>query len=128
MFPRFLILLPSTDLKVFFFKSEQGLRQGDSLSPFLFLICNEGLSSLLRLSVRNDLLKGIKASRHNSLISHLLFSDDNILFEEASLQCARVLKDLLKEYEWLSGQCVNFDKSTVFFSKNTCDTIRTHCC
>lgn len=70
-------------------------------------------------------MKGIKASRNGHSISHLLFVDDSILFGEASLQGVRVLKNILKEYELQSGQCVNFEKSMVFFSKNTLDSVRT---
>lgn len=64
----------------FLFKPGRGLRQGDILSPFLFLIYSERLSSILQLNVNNGLLKGIKASRNGPLISHLLFVDENILF------------------------------------------------
>lgn len=44
------------------FKPTGGLRHGDPLSPFLFLICSEGLSSLTRLTIREGELKGVKAS------------------------------------------------------------------
>ncbi|KAA3484468.1 reverse transcriptase [Gossypium australe] len=101
------------------FKPSRGLRQGDPLSPFLFLICNEGLSALLRSVKKRGLIKGAKASRKGPEISHLLFADDCMMFGEATEGGARVLKDILKVYEIYSGQCVNFDKSTVFYSSNT---------
>ncbi|KAH1108545.1 hypothetical protein J1N35_012313 [Gossypium stocksii] len=66
------------------FQPTRGLQQGDPLSPFLFLVCNEGLSSLIRLATRAGLLKGAKASRRGPEISHLLFADDCILFGEAT--------------------------------------------
>lgn len=60
------------------FKPNRGLCQGNPLSPFLFLICNEGLSSLIRLATKEGLLKGVKASRKGPAISHFLFADDCI--------------------------------------------------
>ncbi|KAA3471387.1 reverse transcriptase [Gossypium australe] len=97
----------------------RGLRQGDPLSPFLFLICSEGLSSLMRAARREGFTRGAKASRSGPEISHLLFADDCILFGEASSRGAEILKNILQVYESCSGQCVNFTKSTVFYSPNT---------
>ncbi|KAH1031000.1 hypothetical protein J1N35_043174 [Gossypium stocksii] len=101
------------------FYPTRGLRQGDPLSPFLFLFCGEGLSSLIKQAIKRKVLKGVKASRNGPVLSHLLFTDDCILFEEATLQGASFLKQVLKEYESCSGQCVNFEKSMVFFSSNS---------
>ncbi|KAA3490640.1 reverse transcriptase [Gossypium australe] len=101
------------------FQATRGLRQRDSLSPFLFLTCSEGLLALMRLARKEGLIKGAKASRRGPEISHLLFTDDCILFGEATDKGARLLKRILKEYEECSGQCVNFNKSTVFYSSNT---------
>ncbi|KAA3466249.1 reverse transcriptase [Gossypium australe] len=101
------------------FQPTRGLRQGDPLSPFLFLICSEGLSALMRSAMRNGLVKGAKACRKGPEISHLLFTDDCILFGEATEKGAKVVKDILKEYESCSGQYVNFNKSTIFYSTNT---------
>ncbi|KAA3479865.1 reverse transcriptase [Gossypium australe] len=80
------------------------LRQGDPLSPFLFLICGEGLSSLMRLTQREENFKGVKASRRGPQISHLLFEDDCILFGEATKRGAGLLKRILWEYRNCSGQ------------------------
>ncbi|KAA3467660.1 reverse transcriptase [Gossypium australe] len=91
------------------FQATRGLHQGDPLSPFMFLICGEGLSCLMHLAMSEGLLRGVKASR----------SDDCILFSETTSRGANVLKEILRKYRMCSGQCVNFDKSTVFFSKNT---------
>ncbi|KAA3484578.1 reverse transcriptase [Gossypium australe] len=64
-------------------------------------------------------MKGVKASRRGPKISHLLFADDCIMFGEASEKGAKILKDILKEYENCSGQCINFNKSSIFYSTNT---------
>lgn len=106
------------------FLPTRGLRQGDPLSPFLFLFCGEGISSLMRLAEGDNVLKGVKATRHGPAITHLLFVDDCILFAEATEGGAHSLKQILKDYEVSSGQCINFDKSMVFFSTNTKDRER----
>lgn len=69
-------------------------------------------------------MKGAKARRKGPEISHLLFADDCILFGEATNKGAKLLKEVLKEYEECSGQCVNFNKSTIFFSSNTSEENR----
>ena len=66
------------------FRPTRGLRQGDPLSPFLCLICGEGLSSLMKMATKEGILKGVKASRGGPQVSHLLFVYDYILFEKAS--------------------------------------------
>ncbi|KAA3489038.1 reverse transcriptase [Gossypium australe] len=101
------------------FRPHRGLRQGDPLSPFLFLFCGEGLSSLMRLAKAENIIKVVKASRSRPAIFHLLFADDCILFAEATERDAISLKQILMEYKQNSGQCVNFKKSTIFFSTNT---------
>lgn len=100
------------------FKPSRGLPQGDPLSHFLFLICSEGLSFIMRSTRVEKQLKGVKASRRGLVIYHLLFADDCILFDDASLRVVSSLKRILKEYEVNLGQCVNFSKSSVFFSFN----------
>ncbi|KAA3455720.1 reverse transcriptase [Gossypium australe] len=101
------------------FQATRGLRQGDPLSPLLFLFCSEGLSSLMRTTKGNGEVKGAKASRRGPEISHLLFADDCMLFGEATDQWARNMKNILQEYQDCSGQCVNYNKSTIFYSSNT---------
>lgn len=101
------------------FKPKRGLHQGDPLSPFLFLICSEGLSSLMRMTLSEEKIKGAKASKGEPQISHLLFADDSILFGDATIVGAKAFKIMLKEYEICFGQCINFSKSTIFFSTNT---------
>jgi hypothetical protein len=62
----------------------RGLRQGDPLSPYLFIICAEGLSALIRQAENRGELHGIKICRKAPIISHLLFADDCFLFFKAT--------------------------------------------
>ena len=51
----------------------RGLRQGDPLSPYLFLICAEGLSALIKNSVQRGFMEGVVVCRGGPSISHLFF-------------------------------------------------------
>lgn len=78
------------------FHPNRGLRQGNPLSPFLFLICNDGVSALMRLAINGGLSRGAKASRSDPQVSHLFFADDCILFEETNAREAHSLKAILQ--------------------------------
>ena len=101
------------------FSPSRGLRQGDPISPYLFLLCVEGLSSLLKNSGPRYLAKGIRIGIHAPWVSHLLFADDCIIFSEASKKGADRIQTMIENYNRASGQLVNKQKSSVFFSPNT---------
>jgi hypothetical protein len=63
-----------------YIKPSRGLRQGDPLSPYLFLLCAEGLSALIRKSEREKAIRGIAICRRGPRLSHLFFADDSIIF------------------------------------------------
>jgi hypothetical protein len=88
----------------------RGLRQGDPLSPYLFILCAEGLSALIRQAERNGSLLGVKVCRNAPIVSHLLFADDCFLFCRADSVEATILKNILITYAEASGQLVNFQK------------------
>ncbi|KAL4281411.1 hypothetical protein GQ457_03G020580 [Hibiscus cannabinus] len=62
------------------FRPQRGLRQGDPLSPFLFLLCTQALSALLTVEQISGGLAGLCASRNGPRINHLLFADDSLIF------------------------------------------------
>ena len=103
------------------FRPTRGIRQGDPISPYLFLLCAEGLSSLLKSRGPVYLSRGVRVGIHAPWISHLLFADDCIVFSEASQRGASRLQEILDIYGRGSGQLVNRDKSAIFFSKNCLD-------
>jgi hypothetical protein len=67
-----------------YFKPTRGIRQGDPISPYLFLLCVEGLSCLLKYSGPQYLSRGISVGIHAPWLSHLLFADDCLVFVQAS--------------------------------------------
>ena len=97
----------------------RGLRQGDPLSPYLFLLCAEGFSALINEATRCQQLNGISISRGAPKISHLFFADDSLLFCKANGAECNKLKEILRIYESASGQKINTEKSSIFFSPNT---------
>lgn len=97
---------------------ERGLRQGDPLSPYLFLLCAEGFSAILNKAEVDGLISGAKICPNAPSISHLLFADDSLILIRAN-EDATQLKRILELYEQCSGQMISKDKSAILFSKNT---------
>jgi len=97
----------------------RGLRQGDPLSPYLFLIAAEGLSSLLSRAALDNRLTGVSIFVGGYRLSHLFFPDDSLLFCRATAEEWENLSLVLKLYERASGQQLNAAKTSIFFSKNT---------
>lgn len=62
----------------------RGLRQGDPLSPYLFILCMDRLSQWIHLKVAQDEWKPLQASRGGPRVSHLMFADDVLLFSKAT--------------------------------------------
>ena len=102
----------------------RGIRQGDPLSPYLFLLCSEGLNGLLEQAVHEKHIEGFSLCRHGPKISHLFFADDSLLFCRARVEEVEKIQELLRKYEMASGQKINALKTTIFFSRNVPLTIK----
>jgi hypothetical protein len=100
------------------FSPERGLRQGDPLSPYLFILCADVLLGLIHKAANSKEIHGIKVARTAPQLSHLFFADDSLLFSRASSHEATKILDILATYEQASGQMVNLDKSEASFSRN----------
>lgn len=100
-----------------------GLRQGDPLSPFLFIIVNEFLSRLISMEEHLGNIRCIIISKNGHSLTHLLFADDLTLFGPASIQNAQSFIGCLDEYSSWSSQKINVGKSTIQFNKNSSNSI-----
>lgn len=98
--------------------------RGSSLSPYLFIICAEGLSSLIRDAETRGVLTGTKVCRQAPSVSHLLFADDCFLFFKANEDQAHVMKHILSTYELASGQAISLPKSEIYCSRNVPDDLK----
>ncbi|XP_075665091.1 uncharacterized protein LOC142634702 [Castanea sativa] len=96
----------------------RGIRQGDPLSPYLFLLCSEGLSDFIEQAVNERYIKGFSLCKHGPKISHLFFADDSLLFCRAREEDVIKIQVILGKYEVALGQKINSGKTTIFFSKN----------
>jgi hypothetical protein len=106
------------------FIPERGLRQGDPLSPYLFILCAEGLSALLRNAEEERSLQGIQLCPEAPKINHLFFADDSLIVMKANVENATKLQQILALYESQSGQMINKEKSSAMFSKGTKPSVK----
>ncbi len=100
-----------------FFPS-RGIRQGDPLSPFLFLLCIEYLGWLIEQKCDDGEWTKVKASRGGPGFSHVFFVDDLLLFAKANTKNYEAISNVLEEFCAMSGQKVSKAKSRLFFSPN----------
>ena len=98
------------------FRPSRGIRQGDPLSPYLFILCMEVLGHLIEEKCREKSWNPVKASRSGIAFSHLFFADDLVLFAKADGRNCSAIRDALDEFCNRSGQSISEAKSRVFFS------------
>lgn len=96
------------------FKLEQGLRQGNPLSPFLFLIVAKGLGIMMKKARKLDMFKGACIGTNNIIVYYLQFADDTIFVGEATRENAWTIKMILRNMELVSGLKVNFEKCCTY--------------
>jgi hypothetical protein len=97
------------------FKPSRSLRQGDPLSPYLFLFKADGLSKLLQHEVSRGSLSELRVCRSAPGISHLLFADNTLLFMKVKKDQAEIINKVLRQYEASTGQLINPSKCAIMF-------------
>ncbi|XP_020272645.1 uncharacterized protein LOC109847817 [Asparagus officinalis] len=98
-----------------YFQGARGLRQGDPLSPYLFVIGMEYLSRKLN-TLKGDRLYRFHPKCSRLKITHLAFADDLLLFGRADMNTISRLRDCLAEFSKTSGLEANPSKCSIFMS------------
>ena len=110
------------------FFASRGLRQGDPLSPYLFVLCMEYLGALIDRECEEGNWTKLKASRGGPGFSHVFFADDLLLFAKANSKNCETIVKVLENFCSLSGQKVSQAKSRIFFSRNVSDRTKHNVC
>ena len=101
------------------FRPKRGLRQGDPLSPYLFILCQEVLSRILEKDFMEKKICGVKASIGSTPITPVMYADDIVLFSKACRREANATNECLEKYCRWSGQMLNRANSGIIFSNLT---------
>lgn len=101
-----------------FFRPSRGIRQGDLVCPYIFVLCTDKLLHLIMQAVDKGDWRTIKAGKYGSVVSHLMFADDLLLFGEATTRQMQSVKSILNKFCNMSGEQVRHKKTIIFLSKN----------
>lgn len=108
----FLMIVNETPID--FFQSSKGLRQGDPLSSYLFVLAMEALSQLIVKAKEGGFISGFSIGKRSSglvEVTHLLYVDNTIIFCETNVEQLRYLNWTLMWFEVIFGLKVNMEKS-----------------
>ncbi|WMV37958.1 hypothetical protein MTR67_031343 [Solanum verrucosum] len=100
-----------------FFSAHRGIRQGDPLSPFMFIIAMEGLNNMLKIAKTTGRIQEFedsKVARNSMEITHLHYADDALIFCGAEEEQLLILRLILVYFEAISGQHINWNKSHLY--------------
>lgn len=90
------------------------LRQSDPISPLLFNLVAEVLSSMINRAVQELSFKGIQLSGAKNIVTHVQFADDTSLFINNYVDSIKAIRHVLSCFQLLSGFKINFLKSKLF--------------
>lgn len=100
-------------------KPSRGIRQGDPLSPCIFILCGEVLSGLCRKAHSSGHMTRLRVATGSPGVNHLLFADGTMFFLQTDMSSCATLSNILRKYETASGQMINMAKSSISFSSKT---------
>ncbi|CAH9140209.1 unnamed protein product, partial [Cuscuta epithymum] len=100
-----------------FFQPGRGVKQGDPLSPFLFILATEALSRGLKDLMADNKIKPYWIGQCGFPVSHLSFADDILIFINGDARSLQNFKKFLGLYQRASGQAINFNKSNFVCGK-----------
>eukprot|EP00253_Pinus_taeda_P019056 PITA_19056 len=109
----FSILVDGSPFEIFI--PSRGLRQGDPLSPFLFILMMERLGRSIKQAKVEGKIKGLQLSRNGRTLTHQQFVDDTMLQGVPTIKEALAYKQLLNDFGLATGMEVNLFKSKIFF-------------
>ncbi|GFZ17169.1 hypothetical protein Acr_26g0004390 [Actinidia rufa] len=95
------------------FQMQKGIRQGDPMSPYLFIIVAEGLNWLLKNAELLGSFSGLKMGINGLVVTHLQFADDTLIFCQPNLAELVSIKNVLRRFEHISGLKINYQKSVM---------------
>jgi len=95
------------------FRLTRGLRKGDPLVPFLFIVVVGGLAGLVRQALKAKLLSHVKIGRNEVDVCMLQFADDTLFMCEDNYYNVVTIKAILRGYELALGVKINFYKSNL---------------
>ena len=101
----------------------RGIRLGDLLSPYLFILCMDFLGQFIEEKCNMKEWQPIKASESGPTFSHLLFADDLVFFAKANHANCTAIREVLDVFCGVLGQTISEVKSRVYFSPNDSDVL-----
>ncbi|CAH9139932.1 unnamed protein product [Cuscuta epithymum] len=107
-----------------YFQPQRGVKQGDPLSPYLFILATEVLSRGLKCLVSSNQIKPLWIGPEGHPVTHLCYADDILIFLNGEARFIQNFNKFLGQYQRVSGQAINFEKSNFGCGKTSLARIR----